>query len=62
MAKSELKVRQVRSHITSKQEHVATLRALGLGKINSCTRVPDNEAVRGMLSAVRHLVEVTPVE
>ena len=62
MAKSELIVRQVRSHITSQKQHVATLRALGLGKMNSTRRLPDNEAVRGMLFSVRHLVEVKPAE
>ena len=30
---NELIVKQVKSHITSKKQHVATLRALGLGKV-----------------------------
>jgi large subunit ribosomal protein L30 len=58
----ELIVRQVRSQITSQKRHVATLKALGLGKMNRTRRLPDNPAVRGMLFAVRHLVEVTPAE
>ena len=61
MAK-ELIVKQIKSHITSKKEHVGTLRALGLGKMNRTSRLPDNPCVRGMVFAVRHLVEVTPVE
>jgi large subunit ribosomal protein L30 len=61
MAK-ELVVKQIKSQITSKQEHVRTLRALGLGKMNRTRTLPDNPCVRGMLFAVRHLVEVTPAE
>ena len=62
MAKSELIVRQMRSPITSPKKHKATLRALGLGKINREKRLPDNPAVRGMLFSIRHLVEVRPAE
>ena len=62
MAKPELLVRQVRSGITSPKRHVATLKALGLGKMNRVRRLPDNPAVRGMLFAVRHLVEVKSAE
>ena len=58
---ADLIVRQIKSHITSKKQHVRTLRAMGLGKMNSSRRLPDNPAVRGMVFAVRHLVEVTEV-
>jgi large subunit ribosomal protein L30 len=58
MANSEIEVRQVRSGIGAQARHKATLRALGLGRINRSRRLPDSPAVRGMLQAVRHLVEV----
>jgi len=62
MANTDLIVKQVRSQITSPKTHKATLRALGLGKMNREKRLPDNPAVRGMIFAVRHLVEVRPAE
>jgi len=61
MAK-ELVVKQVRSIIGAKPAHRATLRALGLGRINRSRRLPDNPAVRGMLNKVRHLITVEESE
>lgn len=54
----EIVVKQVRSAIGSKPKHRATLRALGLRKIGATRTVPDRPEIRGMLSAVSHLVEV----
>ena len=53
-----LKVRQVRSGIGFQQKQKDTLRSLGLRKLNQVVELPDNAAVRGMIFAVRHLVEV----
>lgn len=40
------------------KRQIATCEALGLRKTNSTVEVPDNEAVRGMIVKVAHLVEV----
>ena len=40
-------------------ENRLTVRGLGLGKMHSTVELPDNPSVRGMIHAVRHLVEVT---
>ena len=61
MAKS-LIVKQTGSTIGSQQQHVRTIKALGLGKMNRVRTLPDNPSVRGMLHHVRHLVEVTEEE
>jgi len=36
----------------------ATLRGLGLRRLHQVVEVPDTPAVRGMLGAVAHLVEI----
>ena len=58
---AELRLRQVRSAIGSTHRQRATLRALGLNQIGATSRRPDNEAVRGMVAAVRHLLAIDPV-
>lgn len=57
-AKKTLKVRQVRSHARRPAVQEATLRGLGLGKIGREKVLEDTPAVRGMIRAVGHLVEV----
>lgn len=47
-----------RSVIGEKPKTRKTVKALGLGKMNSTVELPDNDSVRGMIHAVRHLVEV----
>jgi len=41
-----------------KRGHAATVRGLGLKKINSVAELPDTPAVRGMIAKVQHLVQV----
>ncbi len=55
-----LRVEQVRSGIGTKPKHRGTLRALGLKGIGSARVLPDRPEVRGMLSRVPHLVELSP--
>ena len=55
MAKAkQVKVTLIRSVIGQKPDQVATVRSLGLKKINSSNILPDNDAVRGMAKAVAH--------
>ena len=53
-----LRVTQVKSPIGYKKDQLATLRALGLGKIGRTVEQVDNESVRGMIFKVKHLVKV----
>jgi large subunit ribosomal protein L30 len=51
-------VRQIRSTARRPKEQEATLRGLGLGKIRRTRTLEDTPSVRGMINAVKHLVEV----
>jgi large subunit ribosomal protein L30 len=53
-----LTVKLVRSRFGWSPKQRATLVALGLRRIRQERTYPDNEAVRGMIAKVRHLVEV----
>jgi len=53
-----LKVQLVRSPIGCKQDHRATVRGLGLRKVNSVRELQDTPAVRGMINKVDYLVRV----
>jgi large subunit ribosomal protein L30 len=53
-----LKVQLVRSPIGCKQDHRATVRGLGLRKVNSVRELEDTPAVRGMINKVDYLVRV----
>ena len=53
-----LKIKLVRSTIRTQQRHKDTVRSLGLRRINHVVEKPDNPQIRGMIHAVRHLVEV----
>ena len=56
--KKTLTVRQIRSAARRPAIQAATLRGLGLGKIRRERTLEDTPAVRGMIRAVQHLVEV----
>ena len=58
MADNKIKVTLVKSVIGTKQDHRATVRGLGLGKINSSAMLEDTPAVRGMIRKVAYLVKV----
>jgi large subunit ribosomal protein L30 len=53
-----LNVTQLRSRNGANQKQLDTLRSLGLRRIGHTVEVKDSRQVRGMLHAVRHLVEV----
>ncbi len=58
MAAAELTVTQRRSSNGSNRKQLDTLRSLGLRRIGHTVSVKDSPQARGMLHAVRHLVEV----
>ena len=53
-----VKIKLVRSPIGTKESHRATVRGLGLRKINSVSELQDTPAVRGMINKVSYLIEV----
>ena len=57
-AKKTLRLTQVKSSVGYKKDQAATLKALGLGKIGSTVEQVDNDAIRGMIFKVKHLIEV----
>lgn len=58
---SQIKVTLKRSVIGRPQNQRETVKALGLNKLNKTVVKPDNEAIRGMVNTVSHLVEVEEV-
>ena len=58
MAKTTVKITQIRSQIGQSERHRGTLRALGLGKIGRSAEHQEGPELAGMLRKVRHLVKV----
>ena len=58
MAEKTLKITLVKSPIGAVPKQRATVEALGLHKLPQTVIMPDNEAVRGMIFRVNHLVKV----
>ena len=54
----EIKIKQVRSAIGTIPKQRATLKALGLRRINQTVTKRDTVQVRGMVKKVSHLVEI----
>ena len=57
MADKKIKVTLVKSLIGTKQSHRATVRGLGLRRLNSTSELQDTPAVRGMINKVSYLVK-----
>jgi large subunit ribosomal protein L30 len=55
---TKVKYTQVKSTNGSNPKQRDTLRSLGLGKIGRSSEKEDNEATRGMLAKVSHLVRI----
>lgn len=58
---AKVKITLTRSLIGRPQDQRATVRALGLGKINSSVEQEDNAVIRGMIFKVKHLVKVEEI-
>ena len=58
MADKKIKVTLVKSVIGTKQDHRATVKGLGLRKLNSSSELIDTPKVRGMIQKVQYLVKV----
>lgn len=60
MAK-KLKITQIRSAIGRQERQKLTLKALGIRKMNRSVIHTDSPQIRGMVRAVRHLVDVEEI-
>ena len=58
---AQLKITLVKSSIGCPQNQKDTVKALGLRKLHMTVLRPDNDAVRGQIRTVRHLVNVEEV-
>ncbi|MBI4213837.1 MAG: 50S ribosomal protein L30 [Chloroflexi bacterium] len=58
MSGDKLIVTLIRSQIGYPLDQRATVKSLGLRRIRETVEIPDNEALRGMLHKIRHLVRV----
>lgn len=57
MSEKKIKVTLLKSLIGTKQEHRATIRGLGLSRVNQTRELQDTPAIRGMLKKVAYLVK-----
>jgi large subunit ribosomal protein L30 len=57
----KLRITWRKSAIGYREDQKRTIQALGLRRLGHSVDQPDNRAVRGMITKVRHLVEVTEV-
>ncbi|BAO82271.1 MAG: 50S ribosomal protein L30 [Burkholderiaceae bacterium] len=55
---STLTIKLVRSPIGCRADHRATVRGLGLRKLNSVSVLQDTPAVRGMINKISYLLQV----
>jgi len=60
--KSMVRVRQVKSGIGYAKDQKATLRGLGLRRLNQVVELEDTPAVRGMIHKVVHLVRIEELQ
>lgn len=58
----KLRITYVKSAIGYSERHKATIRTLGLRRLNHTVVHDDNPVIRGMLAKVNHLVRVEEVQ
>ncbi|RZT06012.1 large subunit ribosomal protein L30 [Duganella sp. CF402] len=58
MTTKTLKVQLVKGLIGTRQDHRATVKGLGLRRVNSVAELQDTPSVRGMINKVSYLVKV----
>lgn len=58
MAAQKMKVKLVKSPIGCKESHRATVRGLGLRRMNQTVEVIDTPETRGMVNTVHYLVRI----
>jgi large subunit ribosomal protein L30 len=58
MADKKIKVRLIKGLAGCKESHRATVRGLGLRRLNHTVELTDTPAVRGMINKVYYLVQI----
>ncbi len=58
MTRKTLKVTLVKSPISARSDHQATVRGLGLKRMHQTRELEDTPAVRGMITKVAYMVRV----
>lgn len=56
---AQVKIKLVKSAIGRKDDQIATAESLGLRRIGDTTTQPDNDATKGKIAKISHLIEVT---
>lgn len=59
---AKLQITLTRSTIGAIPKHRATAEALGLTKMHKTVVMPDNDAIRGMIHKIQHLVTVEEIQ
>lgn len=54
-----LTIKLVKSLVGRKDDQIATAESLGLRRIGDVTTQPDNDATKGKIAKISHLIEVT---
>lgn len=55
---AQITIKQIKSIIDRPERQKLTMKALGLGKVNSSVTVEETAQISGMVQKVQHLVEV----
>lgn len=55
---SNIKITLIKSLIGTKQDHRATVRGLGLRRLNSSSIIELTPAITGMINKVRYLIKI----
>lgn len=58
MSDKKIKVTLIKSVIGTRESHRATVKGLGLRKLNSSSELIDTPAVRGMINKISYLLKV----
>ncbi|MBH1961246.1 MAG: 50S ribosomal protein L30 [Rhodocyclales bacterium] len=57
MTTKKIKITLVKSVIGTKKDHRATVKGLGLGRINSESTLEDTPSIRGMIRKIAYLLK-----
>lgn len=57
-----LRIKLVKSFIGQKPTNKITLHSMGLRRVGASVELPDNDAIRGMIHKVKHMVTVEEVK
>jgi len=58
MADKKIKIKLVKSPIGAIGKHKKIISSLGFHKLNQIIERPDNNAIRGMITKIKHMVQV----